>query len=204
MKVSVKLIVVVVGFLGFGCNETKRETTFRSVCTNSVALATDQGVNLSPDSQCKVKTPPKDGVDGQDGAAGENGSNGRSCAVVAEINGAKIVCEDGSEVLITNGTNGQNGQDGADGQNGGDGSNGQDGSNGSDGQDALIEVINPCGVQGSHEELLFRFSDDLVYAIYYDAANSRAFFSRLPAGSYVTTDGFSCLFSVDANNQVSW
>lgn len=63
---------------------------------------------------------------GSGGGNGSNSKNGSNCSTEAAENGAKIICEDGTESFIENGEdglNGENGVDGADGQNGVDGSN---------------------------------------------------------------------------------
>jgi hypothetical protein len=69
------------------------------------------------------------------GEAGVDGQNGNSCTVVhGEDGGATLTCEDGTNVVIRSGVDGQNGEDGADGQNGEDGADGQNGEDGRDGK----------------------------------------------------------------------
>lgn len=139
------------------------------------------------------------GIDGVDGVAG------KSCSVAATPTGAVISCEDGTSAVINNGTDGVDGvdgQNGADGVNGQDGQDGQNGADGADGQDSIVEVINPCGVEGGFEEVLFRLSNGKVYALYF--SGSLSFLTELPPGNYQTTDSYNCAFTVHADLSVTW
>jgi len=145
-----------------------------------------------------------DGVNGTDGVDGSNGADGQD-----GVDGVDGV--DGQ-----NGTDGIDGVDGVDGIDGQDGVDGQDGATGAQGPvgpagpmgptgpAALQEVVNPCGEQGLYEEVLLRFSTGQLMALYYDGANQRSFLTELSPGSYVTTDGFSCLFTVHGDLSVTW
>ncbi|MDH5597130.1 MAG: hypothetical protein OEY44_03425 [Candidatus Peregrinibacteria bacterium] len=62
-----------------------------------------------------------------------DGADGGSCRVEEVSEGALVTCDDGSEALVPNGTDGANGVDGQDGQDGQDGMNGTNGANGADG-----------------------------------------------------------------------
>lgn len=82
------------------------------------------------------------------------------------------------------------------------------GVNGTDGQDApvpsnlgLVSLINPCGdAPGIFDEVLIRLSDGNILASFSDNANGQnTRFSLLTPGSFSTTDGSGCRFSVDNN-----
>jgi len=150
------------------------------------------------------------GVEGEAGTDGTNGTNGSDG--VDGIDGTDGV--DGID-----GINGVDGQDGVDGIDGQDGVDGQDGATGPQGAEgpvgpagpmgptgpaALQEVVNPCGEQGLYEEVLLRFSTGQLMALYYDAGNQKSFLTELSPGNYVTTDGFSCLFTVHGDLSVTW
>ena len=51
----------------------------------------------------------------QTGAAGADGADGTSCTLVTEEESRKIVCDDGTEVALTDGVDGVDGEDGVDG-----------------------------------------------------------------------------------------
>ncbi len=100
------------------------------------------------------------------------------------------------------GAQGLGGSNGLDGSNGTDGSNGLDGVAGRDGVNAILEVVDPCGKQASFDEVLFRMSDGQLFA-YFENGGSR-YLTLIGAGSYVTTDGTACYFSVGADGSVAW
>jgi hypothetical protein len=132
----------------------------------------------------------QDGVDGKDGIAGTNGVDGKSCTVTEVENGVEIACEDGSSSIVLNG------QDGTDGE---DGENGTDGSDGQDGESFFYGTIDPCGPQTANglDEVLLEFNDSSIYAVY--ASGGRIHLTKLTPGTYVTTDGTNCVFTIDEN-----
>ena len=149
----------------------------------------------SCDSEAKASPVPgpqgAQGEPGKQGDTGAAGSAGESCSVQAAVNGALITCG-GNSVLVLNGLNGSDGQDGADGQ---------------DGQDApptaysVVELIDPCGDKpGKFDEVFLRLANGMLVASFSDNQNGlNTRFSVLTPGSYQTTDGTGCFFSVDAN-----
>ncbi len=118
-----------------------------------------------------------DGLDGTNGTDGVDGEDGTDCKVVQLSNGAYITCSDGSEATIFNGV---------------------------DGSDSVAEVIDPCGDEAAFDEVLFRFADDTIYAVYADLNANKIHLTELPAGAYVTTDGTDCHFTIDTENQLSY
>lgn len=99
---------------------------------------------------------------------------------------------------------GADGAPGADGATGATGPAGQDGTAGEAGASAVVEVIDPCGPEGAHDEVLLRFTDGgPLFAVYFSHQQKLAFMTELvPGTSYITTDGTGCAFSVDENNEV--
>lgn len=114
------------------------------------------------------------------------------CSVVPATEGITIVCGNTSTFI-------PNGKDGADGQDGTDGIDGANGADGIDGQDAILEVINPCGDGPGVDEVILRLVDGSLLAWYKD----KGLFVLSP-GNWITTDGQHCTFTVDVNNQVVW
>lgn len=123
---------------------------------------------------------------GTPGIDGQQGPDGRPCTVEPGSGGALVRCPDGTSVFI------------------------QNGAPGADGQDApptaytVVEMINPCGdAPGIYDEVFLRLANGTLIASFSDSSNgNNTRFSILTAGSYVTTDGDSCYFSVDSNNQL--
>lgn len=69
----------------------------------------------------------------------------------------------------------------------------------------IDEIIDPCGdTVGKYDEVLLRLSDGSIIASFSDSASGQnTRFALIPNGSYQTTDGTSCRFSV-SNGVVSW
>lgn len=127
------------------------------------------------------------GYVGPQGPAGQNGQDGTGCSV-STINpggslpngGALITCG-ATQTIISNGSDGLPGA-----------------------AAPASEVLNPCGVQGTHDEVLIR-SGSLVIASFSDsAAGANTRFSVLqPNTQYVTTDGTNCHFSIAADGSLN-
>lgn len=135
----------------------------------------------------------KEGLNGINGQAGQDGRDGR--------NGEDGIQGPQGETGAT-GDTGLDGRDGEDGANGRDGTDGLNGSNGTDGKDAVIEIINPCGQQSELDEVILRFNEDTLYAVFFDG-KKLAFMTILVDGDYTTTDGTECKFSVK-EGEVIW
>lgn len=187
-----------------GTSCTVEETTAGAVirCEDGTSANIKNGssctvkdTDLGADIECSdgVKVSLTDGLDGETGAVGQTGargSDGASCSIVEESNGSGAMITCGSQsVLVRNGEDGQNG------------------ANGLNGKDAptyayqILEIINPCGAQGSHDEILLRFANGEVMAHYSD--NTKQFLTLLKPGfAYATTDGTSCQFTFQADGTI--
>lgn len=127
---------------------------------------------------------------GPQGEKGDKGDSGDTCSVSQSVNGALILCPDGTSVMILNGTNGVNGVNGADGQAA------------PAGPYNIIELIDPCGKQGRFDELLLRLENKQLVAHYSHGVNQ--FLTTIGPGSYKTTDGTECYFYINNDLEVLW
>ncbi len=126
---------------------------------------------------CNPPTGPK-------GAAGVDGKPGTSCSVVQLENGALIQCGDQTTAVILNGSIGPKGEDMT------------------PGPYEVFATINPCGKQGSHDEVLLRIGSGELLAHY--SEGKKEFLTVVGPGTYQTTDGTKCNFTVDQNLDVTW
>ena len=81
---------------------------------------------------------------------------------------------------------------------------GSPGADGTHGQDAVLEVIDPCGdASGVVDEILLRLSDGSVLCSFSaNASGQNTRLAILPPGNYVTTDGSACAFTVTQDGQI--
>lgn len=165
------------------------------------------------------------GVGGNPGIPGTPGSNGYN-SVAAILPTASGCAAGGTTLLVALDTNNSsfldefdsniqsseicNGVAGIDGSNGQDGSNGNNGTNGSDGINAPptpftpVGIIDPCGdAPGIYDEVFLQLANGTILASFSsNASGLNTRFSVLVPGSYVTTDGSNCYFTVNSSNQV--
>lgn len=132
------------------------------------------------------------GDPGEQGPPGADGAPGTGCLVVQTATGANITCG-AATVAISNGTDGQNGTDG---------SNGSDGTNGTNGTTVVAGVFCPStpGAVGYGNQEGYLTVGTTTWAVYYDGTHT--FLTKLNPGSYVTTDGRSCYFTVAADGSI--
>lgn len=114
---------------------------------------------------------------------------------------------------ICNGTNGSNGADGVDGQDGSNGADGQNGSDGSNGHDGVSPTLSPfmptelvsfCGdVTRTWSEVGFRLANGMIVASFSENENGKnTRWTVIIPGTYRTTDGYSCNFTVTNTGQI--
>lgn len=90
--------------------------------------------------------------------------------------------------------------------------NGSEGKDGADGQDAPptpfmpTELVDPCGDSPTaYDEVLIRMANGILLATVSDNANGQnTRLSRVMPGTWMTTDGDQCIFTVNANNQITY
>lgn len=161
---------------------------------------------------------------GPQGPVGASGVDGKSCSVAQTETGALLTCTDGTSAVITNGLDGADGVVGEmgpmgpagpmgaqgpqgvigpQGETGEQGIQGIQGLPGAPGANSIIEVINPCGQQSNYDEVFFRFSNNLVYAVYADILANSIHLVQMVAGNWVTTDGTGCYFTFTSDGQIT-
>lgn len=127
----------------------------------------------------------KPGSKGDTGDTGSTGTPGTSCSVSQAVNGAVISCTDGSTVVVLNGTNGTDGEDGTDAP---------------PTPYTVTSIIDPCGKQGTYDEVLLRLGNGQLMAHY--SSGNQQFLTLIGPGSYISTDNTSCYFTVDNNMNI--
>lgn len=156
-----------------------------SVGGTEVKLALDINDNLLFDSSDVVQSQffTCNGQRGATGATGATGAAGTSCTVTKAGSVSTIKC--GSATVFVN-----------------------DGTNGTNGQNAsgiyISELLNPCGINGSHDEILLRLSNGKVLALYDGGANLDRFALLVPGTQYRTTDSNNnyCTFQINSSGQL--
>lgn len=133
------------------------------------------------------------GPRGEEGLPGTSAVDGASCSVSTVLNGSLIECEDGTSSLVLNGVDGQNGNDGI---------NGEDGQDLEPGVYDVVEIISLCGPQSGFSEVILRLANGDLLAHY--SQGSKQFLTLLSPGSFVSTDGFACSFTVTEEMEVVW
>lgn len=68
-----------------------------------------------------------------------------------------------------------------------------------------VALLDPCGTNPSiHNEVFIKMSDGTVLASFSDdAAGDNTRFSVLTPGTYTTTDGDNCTFTIDAQGNIT-
>jgi len=161
----------------------------------------------------------RNGVDGQPGAPGAPGQDGH-VSLLTLVSGAPTCANGGTTILagidldddlVLAGEEVRQSSEICNGLNGQDGANGQDGQDGADGQDAPptpftpVGLVNPCGdAPGIYDEVFIRLSNGTMIASFSENSNGKnTRFSVLIAGTYVTTDGDNCQFTVDSMGNIT-
>lgn len=119
-------------------------------------------------------------VQGLPGEAGPAGQDGKSCTVATVANGALITCPDGTASVVLNGSNGQDAPPTA---------------------YSVTAVIDPCGPQAAFDEVLLKLANGQIMAHF--ASGAQQFLALIGPGSYSTTDGTHCYFTITAEGEVT-
>jgi hypothetical protein len=155
-------------------------------CGSSETIPVRQGTPGIPGEAGRDGSNGRDGANGVDGIAGKDGKDGTAGATGA----------DGKDGV--DGRDGIDGEDGKDGIDGKDGTDGTDGKDGKDGKDAEIQIVDPCGdAPGIIDEVLLILPDGSVLASFSETVEGRnTRFAVIPPGTYMTTDGSKCVFTL--------
>lgn len=124
--------------------------------------------------------PGERGPAGDPGTQGTPGTDGSSCEVTQVSNGALITCTNGTNAAILNGA---------------------DGTDAPPTPYSVTQIIDPCGRQGTFDEVLLKTSNGTILAHY--ASGSNQFLTIIGPGSYVTTDGTHCYFTITSDGQIT-
>jgi hypothetical protein len=136
---------------------------------------------------------------GPQGDAGPEGPPGTSCSVesvaadptVAPNGGALITCGDTSTLLL-NGAPGPTGPQG------------QPGTPAPPTAYSVVDVIDPCGPSGGFDEVFLRLANGTVVASFSDnSAGQNTRLSILVDGTFETSDGTNCVFTVSTDTSVT-
>jgi hypothetical protein len=153
---------------------------------------------------------------GLNGANGTNGTNGHNALtnLVSQADGGGSSCPTGG-ITVLSGTDLNN--DGIleisevsqakDVCNGLAGAQGPAGINGTDAPSppfSIVELVNPCGdAPYIYDELFLRLGNGRLVASFSDNSSGKnTRFSELVPGSYMTTDGDGCIFTVTSDFQI--
>lgn len=88
-----------------------------------------------------------------------------------------------------------------DGKDGNDGQNGTDGVDGVTSSYTVVDIIDPCGSEGSFDEVILVMANGELMAHY--SHGNKQFLTILRDGSYETTDGTKCEFTIN-NGEINW
>lgn len=166
---------------GSNCDRVDKQTGTSSQSSNnagnSVGSQGPRGEQGDPGKDSNVAGP-----------VGPTGASGSSCTVVQAVNGALITCGTDS-VLVLNGTDGQQGRAGE---------------AAPPTAYTVVGIVDPCGdASGIFDEVFLRLENGTLVASFSDnASGSNTRFSILVPGSYITTDGSHCYFTIDNQLQL--
>lgn len=148
-----------------------------------------------------------DGADGQkgdQGDAGQDGQNGHTSRLVilTSANGGGLSCPSGGVTILAGVDTDDNGL--LDTSEVGSYADVCNGSDSTVSQFSPVGLIDPCGTaSGIYNEVFLKLSSGTLLASFSDKANGQnTRLSVLTPGTYVTTDGDNCVFSVDGSGQV--
>lgn len=168
---------------------------------------------------------PQNGADGSQGAqglAGTNGSNGTNGHNMLVTTLSTSSCSNGGTTLLMGlDVNNDNVLQGSEvtasaqvcnGLNGHNGTNGSNGHDGADGHDAPptpftpVALLNPCGdAPGVYDEVFLKLQNGTILASFSDNANGdNTRFAVVTPGTYQTTDGDHCVFTINASGTFTY
>lgn len=196
MKTLSIVILSTVGMLSIGCHNYNSNVGEILGCTLA-GNGCDDGRTGATGLTGAVGLNGTNGTNGTNGSNGSNGldgADGSSCSVssivptplVAPNGGARITCTDGTDALLLNGSPGTNG------------------TNAPPTPYSVVQVVKPCPtIGGSFPEVLLVMQDRSILASASANNGKDTRLALLTPGTYSTTDGRSCTFTVGAST-ISW
>ena len=165
----------------------------------SVEATASGAVIKCPDG---TQVPIQNGSKGIDGTNGLNGSNGHSAVLTTTP--ATSCANGGTTILMATDSNDNGSFDVSDA--GISSATVCNGENAPPTPFSPVALLEPCGdAPGIYDEVLLRLSNGTVLASFSDnAAGANTRFSLLGAGTYTTTDGDSCTFTLDSSGNLTY
>lgn len=201
------------------CQSVRNGSSVTVSCNDGTVFVLNDGQEGAVGATGATGATGSQGIQGEKGDTGEAGANGHS-AIVSQAPADSLVCTNGG-VLISMGVdlNDNSTMEPTEvkqvatlcnGLNGSDGTNGQDGEDGEDGQDAVIsqfapiDLVNFCGNSSlAWSEVGFRLANGTIVASFSENANGKnTRWTVIRPGSYITTDGYGCNFTVTVSGQI--
>lgn len=214
-KLMIIFLALLVMVLGTACGrnyDTAARTIVEPAKPCTVVKIGNTSTITCPDGTQTTITDGSNGNDGNDGTNGQdgsNGSNGHSAAFsqsIADVslcaNGGAVInmgidlnddsvlqlAETKQTAIVCNGLNGTNGQ------------------NAPPSPFSPVSVVNPCGDAPSiDDEVFLRLGNgQLLWSQSDNIQGYNTRFSLGRAGTWQTTDGDACIFTLDANYQITY
>lgn len=186
----IKLIYALL-FIGvLTCAAPEQDTDTRTEACSTTT--TNAGVYLQCPGGDMVYIP--NGTIGPEGPSGPVGPKGDSGpeGPVGPIGPEGPKGDNGPEGLP--GAAGKDGAAGPQGLPGAKGDTGEKGDTGAAGQNAVVQVFDPCGDAPGFDEVILKLADGTL--ISYFESGSNKFLTVLKPGTYRTTDGSGCTFTI--------
>jgi hypothetical protein len=147
-----------------------------------------EGIQGPSGPQGQIGTPGKDGLESKPGKDGKDGQDGATGAVGP-------IGPEGQK-----GDTGTQGVQGIKGDTGAAGPQGLPGEAGKAGQNAVVEVYDPCGDSPGFDEVILKLADGTLMS-YFESGSNR-FLTILRPGTYRTTDGSNCIFTIRSDGSI--
>ena len=168
------ILLIVLFFASCGADDTNDGKDSEIACTK---IESESGFEITCEDVTILAKNGKDGMDGDIGPQGEQGDIGE---------------------MGPQGETGERGEMGPQGEKGDTGEMGPQGETGDTGEDAILEIIDPCGpiddAPTYANEIIIRLnSGDLL--VYFENGGKR-YLSLIGPGTYITTDSQKCVFTI--------
>lgn len=186
------------------------ESSIKAESTPSCSVK-DEGNRLivtCPDGSTGTISDGEDGKSGSNGTDGKDGSNGQDGFSIVTLLGPSNSCSNGGVTLIIGKDVNRSGVlELAEDSNiqSVDICNGQDGTSAPVSQLTPVGIINPCGdAPNLQDEVFLKLQNGTILTSISENANGKnTRLSFLTQGTYITTDGDNCRFTIDSVGNIS-